>query len=202
LIIDPVTHLPYQVLEHNNVDGKSYATRTIYTDINTRPTVPLAMSWYYSTYQTNYKLKEQPNVKPLIVAGTLLPDWSLPEYNGEHSGNVQNAMFKNKLVLMDFWIKNCGYCMEAFRHLKDLQQKYSEQLQILAVNAYDPQEDIVFFYNRENPQYKMLYQGKKLAKELGVGSYPKVVLADKEGKVIYAGDFNTFKIEALIRSYK
>jgi thioredoxin-related protein len=54
------------------------------------------------------------------------------------------------------------------------------------VNAYDDKGEISFFYKREKPAYRMLYNGEKLANQLGVYGYPAVIITDEQGKVIYA----------------
>jgi thiol-disulfide isomerase/thioredoxin len=203
LIIDPITYLPYQLIEKNSVDGATYFTRNIYTEINTHPTPPKELSWYYSSYQHDYKRKPKEKSIPLIAAGATLPAWSLPGLGSKDGALVNSAAFTNKIVLLDFWIKNCGYCMQSFPYLNELQDKYGRNnVQILAVNTYDSKEDVVFFYKREKPDYQMLYDGKALAKQLGVDDrgYPTVLVTDKAGKIVYAGSFEKEKIDSLIKS--
>jgi len=106
---------------------------------------------------------------------------------------------KGKIIVMEFWIKNCGYCIAAFNSLKELQTKYGDEIEILSINAYDKNEDIAFFYTRENPVYKMLYNGNSVAKKLGINSYPTVLIIDTHGPVLYSSTgFNKEKIEAII----
>ncbi|MES2275343.1 MAG: TlpA disulfide reductase family protein [Bacteroidota bacterium] len=199
IVIDPATSLPYQVLESNNIDKTGYNTKTVFTDVNTSPKEPDAYSWYYTTYQKDYQPAKKEKVQPLIAAGAMLMDWSLPELSTGKA--VQGADVKGKVVLMDFWIKNCGYCMESFPLLQQLQKKYgTDKFQLLAINAYDKKEDVAFFYKREKPVYKMLYTGAAMAKSLGVGGYPTVILLDKSGKVIYSGGFDHDKLEGLIKA--
>jgi thiol-disulfide isomerase/thioredoxin len=199
IVIDPATWLPYQILETNSVDKEGYNTKTVFTDININPKEPDAYSWYYTTYQNEYQPAKKEKVQPLIAAGSMLLDWSLPEFSTGKP--VQGADLKGKLVLMDFWIKNCGPCMESFPYLQQLQKTYGpDKFQLLAINAYDKKEDIAFFYKREKPVYKMLYTGAAMAKTLGIGGYPTVILLDKTGKVIYAGGFDHEKLEALIKA--
>lgn len=201
IIIDPVTWLPYQVIQTSNV-GKNSVNKTIFTGINLQPQVPDAKSWYYTTYEDEYKREVKEKGRPLIAAGSiLLPDWSLPEYNGRDDADFKANSVKGKLVLLDFWIKNCSFCMKSFPELQRLQKTYGgDQFQLLSINSHDKKEDIDFFFKREKPVYKMLYNGSGLAKELGVEGYPTAVLLDKTGKVLYAGEFDRTKLEALIKA--
>lgn len=203
LLMDKTSHLPYQIREHNDVDAGKYFTLATYTDIDQQPKQPEGLSWYYSTYKNEYHPKTKNTQTPLIAQGATLPDWALSEYNGQDTALINNTAVKGKLVLMDFWIKNCGYCMLAFPHLKALQDKYGKQnLQILAINAYEPKTEIGFFYKREQPAYKMLYNGKQLARQIGVESngYPTAILTDGSGKVLYAGTFDSDALEKLIKA--
>lgn len=189
IIIDPDTHLPYQIIERNSHE-KTDITKVTYTDININPNIPQETSWYYSTYTKEYQPEKKIARKPMITPGSILPDWQLPVYKGDATTVLQSSSLKGKVVLMEFWIKNCAYCMESFTYLKELQQKFNTaNVQILTVNAYDPSKDVAFFYNREKPAYKMLYAGQALAKDLGIYSYPQAILIDKDGKVIFAGVF-------------
>jgi thiol-disulfide isomerase/thioredoxin/outer membrane lipoprotein-sorting protein len=200
IIIDPATWLPYQVIEDNNIDKDGYYTKTTFTNINISPKAPATDSWYYSTYQNEYQPEKKEKLTPMIAAGSLLLDWELPELSARANTTLQSADVKGKIVLMDFWIKNCGPCMESFPYLQALQQKYgANKFQLLAINAYDKKEDVNFFYKREKPVYKMLYAGEKMAKNLGVSFYPSVILLDKNGKVLYSGGMDHAKVEELIK---
>jgi thiol-disulfide isomerase/thioredoxin len=203
LIIDPVTYLPFQIIQSNNL-GDGYFTRTTFTNIQTAPKAPGEFSWFYTTYKKDYRPKAKAENTLLIATGSSLPDWSLPDFSNRGGAKLQKNDFEGKLVLMDFWIKNCGSCMESFPHLQALQKKYgSAGFQLLAVNAYDKEEDIAFFYKRERPVYKMLYEGRAFAKQMGVESngYPTVILTDKQGKIIYSGNFDFDKLEKLIKEH-
>ncbi len=176
VIIDPATWLPYQVLQSSSIDKDGY-TRTVFTDINTDPVKPEEYSWFYSTYRNEYKPEKKEIHKPLIAAGALMPfDWSLPEYNAKESPAFQSNSIKGKLILLDFWINNCGWCIESFPVLKQLQAKYgSDKFQLVSINAYDKKQEIESFYKREKPNYKVLYNGAAFAKSLGIYGYPTVV---------------------------
>ncbi|RFZ91345.1 TlpA family protein disulfide reductase, partial [Mucilaginibacter conchicola] len=136
----------------------------------------------------------------LIKEGNILPRWELPAYVGSRNSIFTSDHLKGRIVLIDFWIRGCGYCMESFAHLKKLQKRYGSQILIVSINASDPLSDVVFFYKRENPAYLMLYNGHDLAKQLGVDShgYPTVLILDKTGKIMYSGNFDNQKIENLL----
>jgi thiol-disulfide isomerase/thioredoxin len=203
LILDPATYIPIQVIERNSLN-KGDHTITTFKDFNTEPVIPGELSWYYSTYTKEYKPAQKAELKPLIAVGTVLKDWELPEYKENDLAVLRSKNLKGKVVIMEFWIKNCGPCMASFPHLKQLQENYKNSaVQVVTINSYDSQKDVGFFYNREKPAYKMLYSGKLLAKELGVNMFPQAIIIDKSGKVVYAGDFgddSNAQIEKVVES--
>jgi thiol-disulfide isomerase/thioredoxin len=201
LVIDPGTLLPLQVIQRNNISPNDF-TRVTYTAIDTKAAPPQAGSWQYTSYLNEYAVKIKGKETPLVARGTTLDAWQLPVFDGKQNTQIfKSADLTNKLVVLDFWIKNCGYCMESFVHLRDLQQRYGKQIEIITINALDPVTDVAFFHKREKPGYKMLYEGKSLATKLGIEDrgYPTVVITGKDGKVVYAGDFVKEEIESMIR---
>ena len=164
-------------------------------------------SWYYSSWQPAYHFNKKATMLPLISSGKQVNDWALPVIESTDLNKktakkvVKRDDFKGKVVVMYFWIKNCGACMESFPYLKALQKKYGKQaFQLLSINSYDEQKDVDFFYKRENPAYMILYNGKKLAAELGIYSYPSIVIIGKDGKVTESLiGFNKEKTDQLIQ---
>ncbi|OQP51333.1 hypothetical protein A4H97_27535 [Niastella yeongjuensis] len=198
IIIDPETGLPYQVLQTSNRYSSSF--KTVFTNVNTRPAEPEADSWFCSTYQKEYQPRKKENRQLIASGAVMMPVWSMREYNGKDTPVFSSSAVTGKLVLYDFWIKGCGPCMASFPIQQRLQKTYGgDHFQLLSVNTVDKKEDISFFYKREQPLYKMLYEGEAMAKELGIDSYPTLILADKTGKVIYAGH-NYEKVEELIKT--
>lgn len=201
LIIDKDTALPYMIFDGNSISKDQYYTKTIFTNINITPSPPAESTWYYSSY-AGYEPKKKVVQKPMIAVGSFLQNWSLPKYDQKKSDILKSTDLNGKIVLMEFWIKNCGYCMLAFPEIKELQAKYGPKIEIVSINAYDKKAEIDFFYNREKPKYQMLYNGEKFANDLGIYAYPASIILDKGGKVIYTSrGFDKEKIEQFIKEY-
>ncbi|RDC58263.1 TlpA family protein disulfide reductase [Pedobacter chinensis] len=199
LIIDKETSLPYMIFDGNSISKDEYYTKTIFSNIDVNPKLPTKNSWFYSSY-TDYETKKKIIQKPMVTIGDILPDWSLPRYGSSNLEKVRSDDLKGKIILMEFWIKNCGYCMLAFPEIKELEEKYGNQIEILSVNAYDKKEEVDFFYKREKPGYKMLYDGEKFANDLGIYAYPATIMLDKKGEVIYSSKgFNKEETEQAIK---
>ncbi|MGN6294321.1 MAG: TlpA family protein disulfide reductase [Chitinophagaceae bacterium] len=199
LVVDKKNLLPYIIIDHNSIMKDQYHTKTIFTKIETRPVNPSQASWFFSSY-TGYSPRQGLKKRSLVEVGASLPSWTLPVYKGDMTDSIDHSALKGKKVLMEFWIKNCGYCMEAFPEMKALQEKYGKEVDILSVNAYDDRKEIAFFYERDKPGYRMLYNGEKLANDLGIYAFPVVVILDETGKVIYSREsFKKEQIEEILR---
>ena len=199
LVIDKATNLPFMIFDRNSISKDQYYTKTVFTNIESNPKSPAADSWYSSSYK-DFEPKNKEMQKPIITVGSFIQNWVLPKYDPKKSDTVKSTDLNGKVVLMEFWIKNCGYCMLAFPEIKELQEKYGNKLEIISINAYEKKEEIDFFYKREKPKYKMLYDGEKFANGLGIYSYPASILLDKNGKVIYSSrGFNREEIEQLLK---
>ncbi len=198
LVVDPATNLPYMIIEHNSISKDQYYTKTIFSNIDTKPAPPSAQSWFISDYK-DYTLKKEEQEKPMILVGSKIPEWTLALLNTNSPDSLRSASLKGKKTVMEFWIKNCGYCMLAFPEMKELQKEFGHKANIVSVNAYEERNDVNFFYNREKPAYNMVYGGETLANKMGIYSYPAVVVTDEKGVVIYTSrGFNREQIEKVL----
>lgn len=197
IIIDKGSTLPVEVLQVNDLNNDFI--RTSFTNINALNPAPSELSWYYSTY-TEYKPAEASPLSRLIPVSSYAPRWTLPLYNKDEK--VELNSLKGRVVLLDFWIKNCGPCIKSIPFLNALTKKYNnKKFEIVGINSYDAQKDISWFCDKHKPNYRIVMQGKTVAEKYGVPGFPTVVLIDKGGKVLYASSgVDEEKIEKMIQS--
>ena len=195
IIVNQKSDLPFQVIETNDVNNDF--KKTSFTNINTNAQQPPELSWYYSTYTDEYKPAKLKEIPQLIPVGSIALDWTLPFYNKNE--NVSLSRLKGKVILLDFWFKNCGPCIESVPHLNAINEKFkNKKFEILSINTWDSKKDISWFCNKHQVTYKVLMNGKELSEKYGVNLFPTIILIDKEGKVLYSGGFDKSKIETLI----
>jgi len=182
LKIDKATLLPVEVIETND-KGDSTLTTT-YTEITEKPPAPAALTWYFSTYQNDYTLTKQEDLK-LIESGKAAPEFSLAGFPTGPKASIDQ--YKGKMVLVEFWIAHCGFCISAVPKLNDIASKYKGRgLELVSINMYDPAATIESFKKKNKPEYTILTGGESIAKHYGVDAYPALVLIDGSGKVIYS----------------
>lgn len=195
IIIDKTNNLPVEVLQKNDLNDDFIKTN--FTNINITPKQPTDDSWYYSTYMGEYKVSKQKEMPELIPVGSLTLDWTLSLYNKNEK--ISLSFLRGKVILLDFWFKNCGPCIESVPHLNAINTKFkSSRFEILSINTWDSKKDIEWFCKKHGVNYKVLMNGKELAEKYGAFAFPTIIIIDKEGKVLYSGSFDQSKIEKII----
>jgi peroxiredoxin len=183
LLIDKESYLPFEVLQKNDIDEDYIKTTFLGIEANT--TTPPETSWYYSTYTPDYKPAKTNDAPQLAAKGTIAPDWKLKMYEQEKT--IALSELKGNVVLLYFWIKNCGVCIESVPFINGLHKKLkNKNFKIAGVNAYDAKEDVGLFYAKYGIRFPVLLNGKSVAESYGVNGFPTVFVMDKEGKIIYA----------------
>jgi len=197
LTIDKSNYLPLEVFRVNDVNQDF--TRTNFEYKKAKSALPPETSWYYSTYLNEYK-PEKPRENKWINVGQNALEWKLPSLSDE--APVSLSQYKNKVVLVEFWISFCGYCIAAVPKLNFLEEKYkNKDFKLVAINADDTKDIIQKFEKNNQAKFQILYGGKETAESYGIDGFPTIVLIDKTGKVIYSGVFEpnkTDKLEELI----
>lgn len=183
IIVQNDSNLPFEILQNNDIDNDFIKTSFYNIEVNTH--MPSEISWYYSTYSNHYKIQGDVATSQLLTYGSLSPEWSLETFNKDKSISLSDL--KGKVILLDFWIKNCGPCIQSVPHLNELKKKYkSKDVEIISINSYDSKEDVNWFYKKYKIDYTVLLNGKGVAAKYGVNAFPTFFIIDKTGKIIYS----------------
>jgi peroxiredoxin len=122
----------------------------------------------------------------LLEKNTSAPDWNLATATGNR---ISLSGYKGKLVLIDFFYKNCYSCLKAIPALDSLYGKYKKDgLQLIGIDPVDSvNKDLLHFISVAGIVYPVVFDNKQLAAtNYRVSGYPTTYLIDKNGKVIYA----------------
>jgi thiol-disulfide isomerase/thioredoxin len=57
---------------------------------------------------------------------------------GEHSRGFEFPQYKGKIVLLDFFGKECHYCFEEMPTITKIQNRYRDRLSVIAIQASPP----------------------------------------------------------------
>jgi thiol-disulfide isomerase/thioredoxin len=190
VIIDKKTKLPFIVNQENyNQEGViEQSIKVGLTDYELNKTIP-DKNFYYSTYTSEYKRYINPKKKPLINVGEIGLNSNLTKFIDDKSIPLDKIV-KVKIVLITFWITNCGYCIESVSKMNKIVDKFQNKIIILGINPNDSKSSISGFIKRYRPNYQIFYNGKEITDNYGVDGYPTTIIL-KNGVVEYSkGGFN------------
>jgi thiol-disulfide isomerase/thioredoxin len=102
-------------------------------------------------------------------------------------GNViSTAAFKGKVVFVNFWATWCPPCREEIPELVKLQDKYKDQLQILAISEDEaPAEVLKAFARQAHINYPIMQVTREIETDFGgVPALPTVFVINKDGGIV------------------
>ncbi|WP_316821927.1 TlpA disulfide reductase family protein [Pedobacter gandavensis] len=196
IIVDKSTLLPLTILQTNA--NSQDLNRTDFKEIDTSPAPVEEISWFYTSYLNNYTIETPKIPVVLIKAGEVAPDWELTNFATDVKETL--AQHKGKIILLEFWIKNCGYCIEAVPKLNALNDYYGKNnFKIVAINTEDNRYNVGVFTDKHPMNYSVVYgDDPSINKKYGVAGFPTVVLIAKNGRVLYSGSLDIETLKQLI----
>ncbi len=196
LIVDKVTLLPLTILQ-TTVSSQDL-NRTDFKNIDTTPAAVAESSWFYSSYLNNSTIEAKKVPVVLIKAGEVAPDWELTNFASNAKETL--AQHKGKVILLEFWIKNCSFCIEAVAKLDALNDYYQKKdFKLLAINTEDNRQNVAVFVEKHPVNYSVVYgDDPSINKKYGIAGFPQVVLIAKNGTVLYAGSLDVAVLKQLI----
>ena len=128
-----------------------------------------------------------------VRTGAPIPSFVMETTDGEtlHSEN-----WKGKVTLLDFWASWCGYCIEGFSTLKEMQKTFAPDLQIVSINTDEPSAMAAArkVLGEHDMPWPKVMSGKgvtdpvwMMAQSVEERSLPLYVLIGRDGVVRYAG---------------
>ncbi|MRM84341.1 peroxiredoxin [Riemerella anatipestifer] len=187
ILIDSESYLPKEIKQTNNLNDDF--VKTTFENINLYPKSREENTWFYSNYLNTFKEAEEQS-KINLSLGTEAPNWELTLLDDKKKISLKDL--KGKVVILDFWIKNCGNCIANVPFINDLHQKFkNENLALFGINAYDSNDKIKEFYTKYGLNYQVLTNGEQVAKNYGVYAYPTIIIIDKDGKIIFNENENS-----------
>lgn len=190
IIIDKETKLPFIVYQENyNPEGvMDQFIKVSLTNYEINKIIP-DTNFYFSKYTSEYNRYINPKKKPLISVGDSVLNSNLISLLDEKSVSL-NELVKGKIVLISFWITNCGYCIESVFKMNKIVDKFENKVTIIGINPNDSKSGISSFIKRYRPNYQIFYNGKEITDKYGVDGYPTTIIL-KNGFVEYSrGGFN------------
>jgi thiol-disulfide isomerase/thioredoxin len=103
---------------------------------------------------------------------------------GENKINTAN--FIGKTLVLNFWFIDCPPCQAEIPALNELSESYKQDSSVIFVAvALDSKSRLKNFLQKNPFGYKMIYNGRPVAAQYGIGLYPTNVVVDQNGKVVF-----------------
>jgi thiol-disulfide isomerase/thioredoxin len=198
LLIAKSSFLPYMLLQSCNIT--EHTSKVTYSNIETDITYDEA-SLFTSSYLDHYTYISTDKQPESLKIGQKMPIFNLPDFN---TGSLFHSnKLSGKIVLLDFWIRNCGPCIASVPKLNDLYKKYKDQgIAIIGINAHDEKQTVGYFVKKYSPVYPILHEGGDISKVFGVNAFPTIFIFNTSGEVIYSGGFDEKVITELLERSK
>jgi thiol-disulfide isomerase/thioredoxin len=143
------------------------------------------------------------------VVGNRVEDFALKDTAGQ---TFHLNQLRGRLVLLDFWGTWCEPCLRALPHLTELHRRYGPQgLEVVGISYDDgPVErqvqTLAYVRQRHGIGYRLILGGGDdcpVLRDLGVKSFPTLILLDRDGTILWRGEGltsqNEQRLEAEIR---
>jgi len=141
---------------------------------------------YFVTNELKDKIKTFEESIALSGKGSIAYDFSATDIKGKE---YKLSDFKGKLVYIDIWATWCAPCKAEIPHLKKIEKKYQgKDITFIKLSFDSDKKAWEEFVNEHNAKGFSLHMKNdfqsELAKLYKIGSIPRFILVDKEGKII------------------
>lgn len=133
------------------------------------------------------QLKPQPEKLPetqLLRPGYLPPDFTFQDLEGK---THRLSEYRGKVVLLDFWMINCGWCQVGIPTMVDAYRRlHGMGVEIIGMNGEDAESPLRSFLAGRNMTWPQTIQDKDdgpIHKLYKVGGFPAYYLIGRDGKL-------------------
>lgn len=102
-----------------------------------------------------------------------------------HGNKTTLQQWQGKTVLLSFWSETCGVCIQELKTLEQMQQRYPDKIQLVAINIDGEKADTQAVVNkRKIEQFVIKDQLNITAERYGLIGTPTSFLIDPQGKIL------------------
>lgn len=119
----------------------------------------------------------------IYALGDVMSDFTVTGADGK-TYTLSELLEEKNAVVLNFWYLQCDPCKMEFPYLQDAYEKYSDSIEVLALNPYntDPQE-VAAFQNENGYTFPMMIADPQWAEQMELTAYPTTVVIDRYGTI-------------------
>jgi thiol-disulfide isomerase/thioredoxin len=113
-----------------------------------------------------------------------MPNFTLKDLKYSSARQASLKDFNGKWLILDFWSRNCGSCVESFPHIYELQKEFKDKIQFILIGLEDKEGEIRRIYDRyaEKEHLKLTTAfDSSVFRRLSIPSCPYIMIIDKDG---------------------
>ncbi len=117
--------------------------------------------------------------------GSVMRDFSVVTRNG-NTVRLSELLKEKKGVMLNFWFTTCSPCQKEFPYMAASYEKYKDDIEILALNNINTEDDIDFFelsYGLDPLPFPKVKDYTQLKNAFNIQNYPTSVMIDRYGVV-------------------
>jgi|GEM_PF-3197292 len=132
--------------------------------------------------------------------GTVPPDFAWTSVDGEI---LSRDGMVGKVVLLDFWASWCAPCLQAVPHLKQLEEKHSDDVfQLIGINVDNEKAKLESWVAEQGLTWPQIWdRGHEVIRTFQVNNFPTYILLDHQGRVSYSTTGFSFTTSRLLDYY-
>ncbi len=128
-------------------------------------------------------LSEDAILEKLFKAGSICCDFTVTDSKGI-TYTLSELLKTKKAVVLNFWFINCGPCKMEFPYLQEAYNAYSDNIEVLAINPVDGNDDSISAFAEENSlSFPMVSGDPVWENAFSLRAYPTTVVIDRFGTV-------------------
>ena len=139
--------------------------------------------------------------KAAYKVGSVMGDFTVTDVDGK-THQLSRLLQEKKLVILNFWYYTCMPCKAEFPYFNNIYQRYSEDIELLALNHFDSENEIRTLQSEMGLAFPLATEHLGMQQGFGIQSYPVSVFIGSNGRILHIqkniGFRSEEELEALI----
>ena len=125
--------------------------------------------------------------------GDKVVDFQLKSVNGRLVKTAEAR--KDRVFVLKMGATWCGWCNKQIPHLNKVQQEYGNKVAVIDVDIEEPLSRVKTHNEKNGVKYTtVLDTNGQVAARYGVQGIPVLIIADKDGKIVYRGNYTEYEV--------
>lgn len=133
--------------------------------------------------------------KAAYKVGAAMGDFTVTDIDGK-TYQLRQLLQEKKLVILNFWYCTCVPCKAEFPYFNSIYQRYSDDIELLALNHFDTETQIRQLRSEMELCFPLATEHLGMQQGFGIQSYPMSVFIGSNGQILHIQKDIGFQSEA------